>query len=77
MANEIFTQLNDYRESKGLAALKKGSTALQNAANIRATEITYYFDHYRPNGERALISFTGSTGCCAENMQNIKKQQQK
>lgn len=73
MANEIFTQLNDYRESKGLAALKKGSTALQNAANIRATEITYYFNHYRPNGERALISFTGSTGCCAENIAKYQK----
>lgn len=68
MSEELFELLNNYRESKGLNKLSKGSEALQDAANIRATEITYLFDHKRPNGERALLSFTNSTGCCAENL---------
>ena len=67
-SDELFEMLNKYRVENGKTELKRGGDALQNAANIRATEITYLFDHKRPNGERALISFTGSTGCCAENL---------
>ena len=68
MADEIFTQLNEYRTSKGLPTLKQGSDALQWGADVRGTEIAKSFSHTRPNGERALTSLTGATGCCAENL---------
>ena len=68
MADEIFELLNAYRKQVGVEELRKPSAALQNAVNIRAYEIVNKFDHYRPNGERALISFLYSTGCCAENI---------
>ena len=73
MADEIFNELNEYRASKGLKKLAKASDALQNAANIRGYEIVYTFDHYRPNGDRALISFRDSTRCCAENIAKYQK----
>ena len=68
MAAEIFNMLNEYRAEKGLDQLQAGSDALQNAVDIRGYEIAKEFSHTRPNGERALLSFTGSTGCCAENI---------
>ena len=68
MADEVFEMLNDYREENGLQRLEKGSQPLEEAANTRAVEITYLFDHKRPNGENALRSLTGSTGCMAENI---------
>lgn len=68
MAAEIFNMLNEYRAEKGLDQLQAGSDALQNAVDIRGYEIAKEFSHTRPNGERALLSFTGSAGCCAENI---------
>ena len=44
------------------------SEKLQEAANIRGYEIAHTFDHVRPNGVRALTSFSSSTHCCAENI---------
>ena len=73
MADEIFGLLNTYRTEKGLYQLSKGSSALQEAANIRAYEIVNKFEHYRPNGERALISFNPTTDCCAENIAKYQK----
>ena len=73
MASEIFNQLNAYRKEQGLATLSNGNDKLQAAADIRAYEIVNKFDHYRPNGERALISFKDTTGCCAENIARYQK----
>jgi len=50
MANQIVSQLNTYRKSKGLSTLKK-TTALTKAAKVRAYEIGYKFSHTRPNGK--------------------------
>ena len=73
MEESIFEQLNEYRRENGLAELNKGSDALKDGANLRATEITYLFDHKRPNGERALTSLTSTTRCCAENLAKYQK----
>ena len=68
MANEIYNLLNAYRNEQGIQKLTNASAALQEAANIRAYEIVYKFEHIRPNGERALESFNSTTDCCAENL---------
>ena len=68
MAREIFEKLNKYREENGVPELAEGSEKLQEAANIRGYEIAHTFDHVRPNGVRALTSFSSSTHCCAENI---------
>ena len=73
MADEIFDLLNVYRTEQGLHQLARGSVALQEAVNIRAYEIVYKFEHYRPNGERALESFNSSTRCCAENLAKYQR----
>ena len=73
MAEEIFEQLNDYRTSIGMPTLANASSKLQEAADIRSYEIANTFEHYRPNGERALISFRDTTSCCAENIAKYQK----
>lgn len=64
MADEIVRLLNQYRTSKGLSTLKT-TTALTTASQIRAYEISYLFDHTRPNGETC---FTASSEMYAENI---------
>ena len=73
MAEEIFEQLNAYRVENGMSKLANGSSKLQEAADIRAYEIANTFEHYRPNGERALISFRNTTSCCAENIAKYQR----
>lgn len=73
MAEEIFAQVNEYRASNGLATLGRPSSALQNAANIRGYEIVHTFEHYGPNGERALLSFLDTTNCCSENIAKYQR----
>mgnify|MGYP003252851936 FL=1 len=68
MADEVFELLNDYWEENGLRRLEKGSQPLEEAANTRAVEIAYLFEHKRPNWENVLRSLTGNTGCMAENI---------
>nr|MCR4962035.1 CAP domain-containing protein [Lachnospiraceae bacterium] len=48
---EVFNQLNDYRAANGLNRLHY-NTSLQYAANTRALEASFYFEHTRPNQER-------------------------
>ena len=59
MRQEILDLVNKRREifeSKPLS-LPSIDSSLQNAANIRAYEITYSYSHTRPNGERGITSF--------------------
>lgn len=64
----MFNAVNQYRREKDRTELKQGYYKLKNAADIRAYEIAYYFEHIRPNGERALLSFNHETNCCGENI---------
>ena len=59
MRQEILDLVNKKRAifgSKQLS-LPPMDSSLQNAANIRAYEITYSYSHTRPNGERGITSF--------------------
>ena len=69
----MFNAVNQYRRENNIPELKKGSDKLKTAADIRGYEISYYFDHDRPNGERALISFKHTTHCCGENIARGQK----
>lgn len=73
MEEEMFNAVNQYRRENNIPELKKGSDKLKTAADIRGYEISYYFEHYRPNGERALISFSHTTHCCGENIARGQK----
>ena len=64
----MFNAVNEYRRENNIPELKKGSDKLKTAADIRGYEISYYFAHYRPNGERALVSFSHMSRCCGENI---------
>ena len=60
MENEILDLVNKRRSTYAgcvplLTKVEEGKS-LQEAANIRAIEITYLYDHIRPNGERAITS---------------------
>ena len=68
MEEEMFNAVNQYRRENNIPELKKGSDKLKTAADIRGYEISYYFEHYRPNGERALVSFSHMSRCCGENI---------
>lgn len=68
MEEEMFNAVNQYRREKGLPELGQGFYKLKNAADIRGYEISYNYDHIRPNGERALLSFDHETNCCAESI---------
>ena len=68
MEEEMFNAVNQYRRENNIPELKKGSDKLKTAADIRGYEISYYFAHYRPNGERALVSFSHMSRCCGENI---------
>ena len=68
MEEEMFNAVNQYRKENGKRELEIGSDKLKAAADIRGYEISYYFDHNRPNGERALISFKHTTRCAGENI---------
>ncbi|MCQ2466216.1 MAG: DUF4214 domain-containing protein [Clostridia bacterium] len=49
MAYDIFILLNNYRQANGVAPLEWNGTMVVGT-NVRATEIVYTWDHYRPNG---------------------------
>lgn len=72
MEEEMFNAVNQYRRDNNISELGPGYYKLKNAADIRAYEIAYYFEHIRPNGERALVSFSMYHCCC----ENIAKGQQ-
>ncbi|MGN0343002.1 MAG: CAP domain-containing protein [Roseburia sp.] len=48
-AAQVVTLLNQYRQANGLGTLDT-SDIMTTAANTRSYEISYYFDHTRPNG---------------------------
>ena len=73
MEEEMFNAVNQYRRENNKKELESGYYKLKNAADIRSYEISYYFDHYRPNGERALVSFKHTTNCCGENIARNQK----
>lgn len=54
-AQRLMKQVNEYRESNGLAALTI-STSLTETAETRAKEASYLSGHYRPNGTLCLNS---------------------
>ena len=64
----MFNAVNQYRRENNIPELGRGSDKLKTAADIRGYEISYYFEHYRPNGERALVSFSHMSRCCGENI---------
>ena len=68
MEEEMFNAVNQYRRENNIPELENGYYKLKNAADIRSYEISYYFDHYRPNGERAIVSFNHTTNSCGENI---------
>jgi uncharacterized protein YkwD len=49
MAEEIFQQLNAYRQENGLPAFKRGEALMWKAAQIRTEEVLLDLDHWRPN----------------------------
>lgn len=53
IADEIFKQLNTYRQENGLPALEN---RFHEEAKIRAMECAYLFSHDRPNGEEFWIN---------------------
>ena len=59
MRQEILDLVNEKRAifHRGALSLPSIDSFLQNAANIRAYEITYSYSHTRPNGERGITSF--------------------
>lgn len=73
MEEEMFNAVNEYRRENNIPELENGYYKLKNAADIRSYEISYYFDHYRPNGKRALVSFAHTTNCCGENIARGQK----
>jgi len=64
MGTQLVTLLNKYRKANGLNTLKV-KTSLYKAALIRAYEVSYKFDHYRPSGKSC---FTASSAMYAENI---------
>lgn len=50
MAEDMFDLINDYRKQNGVEPLV-WNYGLSKGAQIRAVEITYNFDHRRPNGK--------------------------
>jgi uncharacterized protein YkwD len=50
---EVVKLCNNARQEAGVAALQNQNSKLQQAANIRATEIEQNFSHTRPNGTAA------------------------
>lgn len=55
VSNQVFTQIGQYRKSRGLAGLRS-QPALQKAANQRANELFVKFSHTRPNGRSGLAT---------------------
>ena len=68
MEEEMFNAVNEYRRENNKKELESGYYKLKNAADIRGYEISYYFEHNRPNGERAIVSFNHTTNSCGENI---------
>ena len=64
-SQQVFNLLNQYRVQNGLYPLQPANSALQAAANIRAYELAYLFDHIRPNGQSCFSVYTNSS---AENI---------
>ena len=58
MRQEILDLVNKKRVIWGSNPIKLApvNSDVQNAANIRAYEITYSYSHTRPNGERGITS---------------------
>lgn len=50
MAKEMFDEINDYRKQNGVEPLA-WNYGLSKGAEIRAIEVSYKFDHKRPNGK--------------------------
>lgn len=50
MAKEMFDDINDYRKQNGVEPLA-WNYGLSKGAQLRAVEVSYKFDHKRPNGK--------------------------
>lgn len=70
MRREIFLLVNQKRTTVGVNPIKlaSDSSPLQDVANIRAYEITNSYSHTRPNGERAITSFSAYAATAGENL---------
>ena len=70
MRREIFLLVNQKRTTVGVNPIKlaSDSSPLQDVANIRAYEITNSYSHIRPNGERAITSFSAYAATAGENL---------
>lgn len=69
-SNEVIALINQIRASYGLSTLTT-SQALQDAAQVRATEISTVFSHTRPNGstpDTVLTQYGISYGYRGENI---------
>ena len=64
-SQQVFNLLNQYRVEKGLKPLQPANSQLQAAANIRAAELSYLYDHTRPNGQSCFSVYEYSN---AENI---------
>lgn len=70
IAEEMLRLVNIEREKVGVAPLVLNST-MNDAANVRAKEITTYFSHTRPDGTSCFTvfdEFNISYGWCGENI---------
>lgn len=66
-ANQVLDLVNRERAKRGIAPMR-WSTALQDPANLRASELTEYFSHTRPNGRDCFSVFPRSNDYKAENI---------
>lgn len=66
MAYQVVTLINKERTSRGLTALKMDK-ALLDSAMQRAAEISFQFDHTRPDGSSCFTAFDWES-CAAENI---------
>ena len=71
MAKKIGELVNERRTKWGLYALNictDTNTKLGEVALIRGSELAVKYDHTRPNGERAIVSFRSYAGTLGENI---------
>ena len=62
-----YTQLNNYRKSKGKNVLKRNA-ALENTAKIRAKEIVTLYSHQRPDNTSCYTAFPSGLTARGENI---------
>ena len=76
MAERIGELVNERRTKWGLKTLNvytDTSATIGEAALIRGPELAVKYDHTRPNGERAIVSFVSFAGTMGENIAKGQK----